>query len=144
MAVLFWLLPCYSFFSHFFKWFVAPQLWNLYHQQRKYNSFLLVGETVKRLVELESLRRPSENQILTPLWMGRWKYRTHKIFLFQRRTLLHIPQSFRTGWLLQKQLMAQEVITVFDQMVKQSLSYIPCQLLTYLLIKIFMQVKGYL
>ena len=46
--------------------------------------------------------------------MGWWKYRKHKIFLFQRRTLLNIPQSIRTGWLLQKQLMAQEVIIVFN------------------------------
>ena len=45
---------------------MVPQLWNLYHQQRKYNSFLLVGGAVKRLVKLESLRRPFENQILTP------------------------------------------------------------------------------
>ena len=63
------------------------------------------------------------------VWKGRWKYRKHKIFLCQRRTLLHIPQSIRTGQLLQKHLMAQEVIIVFDQIMKQNLSYIPCQLM---------------
>ena len=115
------------FFYHFFKWLVAPQLWNWYHQQRKYNSFLLVGGTVKRLVKLESLRMPFENQILTPWDVYEWADENieNKIFLFRRRTLLHIPQSIRTGWLLQKQLMTQEVIIVFDQLVKQSLSYIP-------------------
>ena len=35
--------------------------------------------------------------------------------------------------------MAQEVIIVFDQMVKQSLSYITCQLMRYVLLQIFMQ-----
>ena len=65
------------------------------------------------------------------VWMGRWKYRKQNFSVFQQRALLHIPKSFRTGWLLQKQLMAQEVIIVFDQMVKQSLSYIPCQLMRY-------------
>ena len=40
--------------------------------------------------------------------------------------------------------MAQEVIIVFDQMVKQSLSYIPCQLMRYLLLKVSMQAKGYI
>ena len=33
--------------------------------------------------------------------------------------------------------MIQEVIIVFDQMVKQSLSFIPCQLMRYVLLKIF-------
>ena len=33
---------------------------------------------------------------------------------------------------------------VFDQIVKQSLSYIPCQLMRYLLLKMFIQAKGYL
>ena len=30
---------------------------------------------------------------------------------------------------------------VFDQIVKQNLSYVPCQLMRYLLLKIFMQAK---
>ena len=122
---------------------MAPQLWNWYHQQRKHNSFLLVSGTMTRLVKLESLRMPFENQILTPWDMYEWADENieNKIFLFQRRTLLHIPQSIRTGWLLQKQLMAQEVIIVFNQIVKQNLSYIPCQLMRYLLLKIFMQAK---
>ena len=122
---------------------MAPQLWNWYHQQRKHNSFLLVGGTIKRFVKLESLRMPFENQILTPWDVYEWADENieNKIFLFQRRPLLHIPQSIRTGWLLQKQLMAQEVIIVFDQMVKQNLNYIPCQLIRYLLLKILMQAK---
>ena len=33
--------------------------------------------------------------------------------------------------------MIQEVIIVFDQMVKQSLSFIPCQLMRYVLLEIF-------
>ena len=69
---MFWLLYCYCFFITFLKCFAAPQLWNLYHQQRKGNSFLLVGGTVKELVKLESLRKPFENQILTPLDMYQW------------------------------------------------------------------------
>ena len=130
------------FFYHFFKWFVDPQLWNWYHQQRKHN-FLLVGGTVKRFVKLESLRMPFEYQMLTPWDMYKWTNENieNKIFLCQWRTLLLIPQSIRTGWLLQKQLMAQEVIIIFDQMVKQNLNYILCQLMRYLLLKILMQAK---
>ena len=61
------------------------------------------------------------------LWMGRWKYRKHNICLcFNGGHCFTLPQSIRTSWLLQKQLMVQEVITVFDQMVNQSLDYLPC------------------
>ena len=37
------------------------------------------------------------------------KIKKKQNFMSQWRTLLHIPQSFRTGWLLQKQLITQEV-----------------------------------
>ena len=135
------------FFYHFLKWFVAPQLWNLYHQQGKYNSFYTGRWNREETCEIRKFEKAiweSNFDTMGYVWIGRWKYRKHKIFLFQRRTLLHIPQLFRTGWLLQKQFMAQEVIIVFNQMVKQSLSYIPCQLMRYLLLKIFMQAKIYL
>ena len=131
------------FFLSLFKWFVTPQLWNWYHQQRKHNSFLFVGGTIKRFVKLESLRMPFENQILTP-----WEWadeNTENIKFFYVSTEDIASHTWiRTGWLLQKQLMAKEVIIVFDQMLKQSLSYIPCQLMRYLLLKIFMQAKIYL
>ena len=131
--VLFWLL---FLFCHFFKWFVAPQLWNWYHQQRKH--FFFIGrwnhEQTFEIRQFENATWESNFDTMGYVWMGRWKYRKHKIFLFQRRTLLHIPPSIGTGWLLQKQLIAQEVIIVFDQMVKQNLSYIPCQSMRYLLL----------
>ena len=86
---MFWLLYCYSFLSvtFFIKWFVATQLWNWYHQQRKHNSFLLVGGTIKRFVKLESLRMPFENQILTPWDMYEWEdenIESIKFFCFNR------------------------------------------------------------
>ena len=62
--------------------------------------------------------------------------------MFQQRTLFHIPQSFRIGWLLQKQLMVQEITIVFNQIVKQNLSYIPCQLMRYLFLKNLHTSKG--
>ena len=40
---------------------------------------------------------------------GQLKIKKKQNFMSQWRTLLHIPQSFRTGWLLQKQLITQEV-----------------------------------
>ena len=79
---------------------MAPQLYNWYHQQRKHNCFLLVGGTVKRFMNLESSRMPFENQILTPWDMYEWADQNieSKIFLFQRRTLLHIPQSEQANY----------------------------------------------
>ena len=65
----------------------SPQLWNWYHQQRKHYSFLLVGGTMKRLVKLESLRMPFENQILTPWDMYEWEdenIENIKFFCFNR------------------------------------------------------------
>ena len=49
--------------------------------------------------------------------------------------------------IIQNRLTVAETIDrtlVFDQIVKQSLSYIPCQLMRYLLLKMFIQAKGYL
>ena len=70
--LIFWLLFCFGYcIVILFKWFVAPQIWNWYHQQRKH-SFLLVGGAMKRLVKLKSLRTPFENQILTPWDMYEW------------------------------------------------------------------------
>ena len=49
--------------------------------------------------------------------------------------------------IIQNRLTVAETIDrtlVFDQVVKQSLSYIPCQLMRYLLLKMFIQAKGYL
>ena len=83
---------------------------------------LLVGGTVKRLVKLESLRRPFESQILTP-WDMFFYVSMEEIGSHTSIT----PNSYHcfppNG---------------------QSLSYVPCQLMRYLLLKIFMQAKGYL
>ena len=64
---------------------------------------LLVGETVKKLMKLESLRRPFENQILTPWDMYQWadeNIKNIKFFYVQQRTF--IVRAINTALLLQE------------------------------------------
>ena len=136
---MFWLF----FFLSLFKVACGPTL-KLVSLAKK-TKFFFIGrwncEETCEIRKFENAIWESNFDTMGYVWMGRWKYRKQNFSVFQQRALLHIPKSFRTGWLLQKQLMAQEVIIVFDQIVKQNLSYVPCQLMRYLLLKIFMQAK---
>ena len=79
-----------------------------------------------RLVKLESLRMPFENQISTPWDMYEWADENIENIKFFYVSMEDIASHtlINQNWLTTSETI--EVIIVFDQMVKQSLSYIPC------------------
>ena len=112
----------------------------------KYNNFFIGRWNREETCEIRKFDKAiweSNFDTMGYVSMGRWKYRKQNFSVSTEDIASHIS-IIQTGWLLQKQLMAQEFTTVFNQMVKQILSYIPCQLMRYLLLKIFMQAMGYL
>ena len=143
---MFWLLYCYSFFisCFFYQVVCGPTTLKLVSPAKK-TFFFICRWNHKEICEIRKFENAiweSNFDTMGYVWMGRWKYRKQHFSMFQQRTLLQIPQSeqadyCRNNWW-------QKKLSLFSTKWWNKAWAIYRHLVRYLLLKIFMQAKGYL